>query len=129
MVSRDRERERSRARDDERGDPRAWIPRVLAPAAFFAAATLLVLVVHRSLNASPEQAASPPAPPAAVAGTTGATTTTNRPPSQRRFYRIRAGDTLDQIAIRFDTTVDDLLTLNPGIEANALTPGQRIRVR
>ena len=123
-MSRSRDRDRALDREHDR----SWIPRVLAPAAFFAAATLLVLVVHRSLNANPAQEEASPPPPAAVATTTGRTTT-NRPPSQRRFYRIREGDTLDQIALRFDTTVDDLLTLNPGIEANALTPGQRIRIR
>jgi LysM repeat protein len=127
MVTR---RDSDRRRDADAGADRSWIPRVAAPVAFFAAATILVVVVNRSLNSNPaEEAASPPAPPAAVGGTSTAATTQNRPPSQRRFYRIRAGDTLDAIALRFDTTVADLLALNPGVEANALTPGQRIRVR
>ena len=127
---RDRERSRDRRRDDEPGDNHSWIARVAAPLAFFAAATILIVVVNQSLNSNPaDEAASPPSPPAAVGGTSTAPTTQNRPPSQRRFYRIRAGDTLDAIALRFDTTVDDLLQLNPGVEANALTPGQRIRVR
>ena len=33
-----------------------------------------------------------------------------------RFYRVRFGETLSDVAIRFDTTVEDLLALNPGIE-------------
>ena len=127
MVSRSRTPDRDRGPDRD-GDDRSWIPRVLAPAAFFTAATLLVVIVNRSLNDNDGQRAASPPPPAASAATS-APTTTNRPPSQRRFYRIRNGDTLDQIALRFDTTVDDLLRLNPGVEANALTPGQRIRVR
>ena len=127
---RDRDRDRGLRRDEDSGGDRSWIPRVAAPLAFFAAATTLVVVVNRSLNSdAAEDAASPPSPPAAVGGTSTATTTKNRPPSQRRFYRIRAGDTLDAIALRFNTTVADLLQLNPGVEANALTPGQRIRVR
>jgi len=32
------------------------------------------------------------------------------------------------VAIRFDTTVEDLLALNPGIEPTNLEVGQRIRV-
>lgn len=124
-------RERGRDRNGEREDDvRAWAPRLLAPLAFFAAATLLVLIVHNSLNAdSSSNEATPGANGPTTAATTTGRTTTNRPPGQRRFYRIREGDTLDQIALRFDTTVDDLLRINPGIEANALTPGQRIRVR
>ncbi len=124
-------RERDRDRPGDRDEPpRAWAPRILAPLAFFAAATLLVLIVHNSLNAETTPETPRPAAPGATTGdTTTGRTTTNRPPGQRRFYRIREGDTLDQIALRFDTTVDDLLTLNPGIEANALTPGQRIRIR
>jgi len=130
----DRDRDRKR-RDREREDgrdehPRSWVPRVLAPLAFFAAATLLVLIVHNSLNSDAGTSATPPpAAPGATGATTTNPTTTNRPPGQRRFYRIRDGDTLDQIALRFDTTVEELLTLNPGVEANALTPGQRIRIR
>jgi hypothetical protein len=125
MVSRGRDAVAERSRV-------AWGPRILAPLAFFAAVTVLVLVVHNSLNAESETA-SPTARPAA---TPTAATETGRgragtAPSRRgrRFYSIRAGDTLDAIALRFNTTVDDLLRLNPGINANSLTPGQRIRIR
>ena len=42
--------------------------------------------------------------------------------------RAADGDTLESIAAKFDTTVDDLLALNPGIDPLALSPGQKIRV-
>ena len=105
---------------------------MLAPLAFFAAATTLVAVVHRSLTA--ETAASPtttaPATDATRTGSTdvGATTTKSGGP-KKRFYRVREGDFLETIAQRFDTTVDDLLQLNPNLDPNSLQPGQRIRVR
>jgi len=126
MVSRGRDAAADR-------DRTSWGPRILAPLAFFAAVTVLVLVVHSSLNAEPE-ASSPTATGAATATTatgTGRRERAGATPSRRarRFYGIRAGDTLDAIALRFDTTVDDLLRLNPGINANSLTPGQRIRIR
>jgi LysM repeat protein len=35
---------------------------------------------------------------------------------------------LGTIASRHNTTVDQLLTLNPGVDPSALQPGQRIRV-
>jgi LysM domain len=110
---------------------RAWAPRILAPLAFFAAATLLVLLVQSAMNSGSGEAAGPsPPPPAQTAPTATEPPTDTQPQQQqRRLYRIQSGDTLEQIAERFDTTVDDLLRLNPGIDAQALTPGQRIRVR
>jgi LysM repeat protein len=117
---------------NEESGPRAWAPRVLAPLAFFTAATVLVLIIHSSLTADSEGSTAPPAPTATGTGsaeTATLPTTTGQGTAQRRFYRIQEGDTLEAIALRFDTTVDDLLQLNPAVEPNALTPGQRIRVR
>ena len=125
------------------GDRNAWGVRVLAPLAFFAAATVLVLLVHSSLNSGSDgepPAANEPASGPANGGNeeeevgtgrgnqAGAQNPQGQPQQRRRFYRIQEGDTLESIAPRFDTTVDDLLQLNPGIDPNALTPGQRIRV-
>lgn len=108
----------------------SWVPRVLAPLAFFTAATVLVLLVNSSLKAKPERGndATPPAA-ANERGAGDQTTTARAGKRQRRFYRIREGDTLEAVAARFDTTVEKLLRLNPGVDATALTPGQRIRVR
>ena len=116
---------------DDEPPRRNWVARILAPLAFFTAATVLVLIVNSAMNAGNDDVdATPPAAPPPAATAPGATTTTATVPrAQRRFYRIRSGDTLEQIAARFDTTVDDLLRINPGIDAQALTPGQRIRVR
>ncbi len=43
-------------------------------------------------------------------------------------YTIRAGDTLYNIARRYYTTVNAIVTANPGIDPNALTIGQQITV-
>src|SRR5438093_7733506 len=41
---------------------------------------------------------------------------------------IQSGDTLGSIALKYDTTVEKLLGLNPGVDPNALHPGDaRIR--
>jgi LysM repeat protein len=47
---------------------------------------------------------------------------------KKKIYHVKVGDTLESIAAKFNTTVDDLLTLNPGIDPLALSPGQKIRV-
>lgn len=43
-------------------------------------------------------------------------------------YTIRTGDTLYKIAMAYHTTVNAILTANPGINPNMLLPGQRIVV-
>jgi LysM repeat protein len=121
-------------RADERERPRQrWGPRLLAPLAFFAAATILVMLVNNALNGGSEAATTTPPPPAGVATETAATgnepNADTVPRRERQFHRIRTGDTLEAVANRYETTVDDLLRLNPNIEPNNLSPGQRIRVR
>lgn len=109
------------------------MPRVLAPLAFFAAATTLVVVVQRSLTADTATSATTTGATTgttdrAGTGTTERTTKRGRG-AKKRFYRVRDGDFLETIAQRFDTTVGDLLRLNPNLDPNSLQPGQRIRVR
>jgi LysM repeat protein len=55
--------------------------------------------------------------------------TTPVPVKRRRFYRLKAGETLSDVAIKFDTTVEQLLALNPGVEPTNLIVGQRVRVK
>jgi LysM repeat protein len=106
---------------------RAEFKRYAAPVAFLAAVTIAVLLIRDALKAD-----SSPAPPTVTTTATTPTTTTatsrhRRPKPQ--YYRLRAGETLSDVALRFDTTVDELLKLNPRIEPTQLTVGQRIRVR
>jgi len=54
----------------------------------------------------------------------GTTTVGNAP----AFYTIESGDTLEQIAVDHETTVEALLELNPELDPVALTVGQKIRV-
>ncbi len=51
------------------------------------------------------------------------------PLKDRVYYRIRAGDTLEFVATKFNTTTHQLLLWNPGIDPHSLRPGQRIRVK
>lgn len=44
-------------------------------------------------------------------------------------YTVRAGDTLGSIANDNDVTVERLQELNPGLDPQVLTAGQRIRLR
>lgn len=93
-----------------------------APVAFLAAATIAVLLVRDGLRSDPTPASST-APTATVA------TVTAVAPGQRRFYRLQAGETLSDVAIKFDTTVAQLVALNPRIQPTNLSVGQRVRVK
>jgi LysM repeat protein len=105
---------------------RMWIYRIAAPAAFFLAATILVVLIERGFNGSSTDTGPTVLPTTSTPTTTSTTGTTTS--SKKQVYRVKAGDTLESIAAKFDTTVDDLLALNPGIDPLALSPGQKIRV-
>lgn len=109
---------------------RARMARYAAPAAFLAAATVAILLVRSGLDNGEAQP-----PPATTASTTSPATTgrgTTAPPTgggQQQFYVIEPGDTLAAIADAHETTVEQLLVLNPELDPVALTVGQRIRVK
>lgn len=54
----------------------------------------------------------------------------DKPIEKPKFYTVKKGDTLSRIAMRFNTTVDELMKLNPQIkDPNLIYVGQRIRVK
>lgn len=99
--------------------------RLAAPVAFFVAATVLIILVESGLNGGGSAATTSSLPTASTPTTTAGTTSG---PKKKRIYRVRRGDTLESIAAKFNTTVDDLLQLNPNVDPLALSPGQKIRV-
>jgi LysM repeat protein len=103
---------------------RAEFKRYAAPVAFLAAVTIAVLLVRSGLRAD-----SSPGPTTSVVATTNTTSTVVKRRPRPKYYRLRAGETLSDVALRFRTTVESLLALNPKIKPNQLTVGQRVRVR
>ena len=69
-------------------------------------------------------AARDPSTAVAVRSTDKPTATTKR----GRTYRIQNGDTLTGVALRHNTTVDELLKKNPGLRPNRIYPGQTIDI-
>jgi hypothetical protein len=54
----------------------------------------------------------------------------DKPIQKPKFYTVKKGDTLSRIAMRFNTTVDELMKLNPQIkDPNLIYAGQRIRIK
>ena len=109
------------------------LARFAAPAAFLLAATIAILLIRSAM--SDGAATTPPRANVPRTSTTAETSpgTTTAPrttvPADAEFYEIEAGDTLDLVADRFDTTVERLLLLNPDVDPVALRIGQRIRVK
>jgi LysM repeat protein len=127
-------------------DPRSrkQLTRYGAPAAFLAAVTIAVILIQAGLNSGSEStttvealpttstATKPPTTTKLVltgpqAGTTTTATATTTPGAE--YYVVESGDTLGSIAEKYSTTVDELMTLNPGIDPTALHIGQKIRVK
>jgi LysM repeat protein len=105
-----------------------WGARLLAPAAFLAAATVAVLLIRAGLDSNGEPTATRPTTTRPAQTATQPATTRSSPAPQRRTYTIEEGDTLDQVALDHDTTVERLLELNPQIDPTSLQVGQRIVV-
>jgi Tfp pilus assembly protein FimV len=110
---------------------RPTVARIAAPVAFLVAVTVAVLLIRPALRdaagAAPRTTLRPPvhrsaAPPAPRPARRAAD-------ANREFYEIRAGDTLGSVASRYETTVETLGELNPGIDPTGLQVGQRIRVK
>lgn len=104
------------------------LTRYAAPVVFLAAVTVAALLVRAGLSEG-NDGSQPRATVVGTTGTTPTTTTRARPPARARFYEIQPGDTLETVAAEFDTTVEQLLILNPDIDPVALGIGERIRVK
>lgn len=118
-----------RRRASRRGDSFA---RYAAPIVFLAAFTIAVLLVRAGLS-DDGGATTTTVPVSTAAATTSATgTVTERRPAKKpkaQYYVIESGDTFGTVAAKFDTTVEALQALNPGVSSTSLTVGQRIRVK
>ena len=101
--------------------------RLAAPAAFLAGITIAVLLVRAGLSDGETTTAAQTSVATATATTTAPTQTATEP--KPVFVEVESGGTLDQIALDNDTTVEQLLQLNPGLDPTGLQVGQRIRVR
>jgi LysM repeat protein len=124
-------------------DPRRRqeLARYGAPAAFLAAVTIAVILIRAGLSGggSDSSVTTVGGLPTTARTTTQTTTkivlTTPQPATTgtttpgAEYYTVKSGDTLGSIASQYDTTVDELMTLNPGIDPNAMHIGERLRVK
>ena len=100
--------------------------RVAAPVAFLAGVTLAVVLVRAGLSDDRQETTQVQV---VSRTTTAATTRRTTTRAQPVFATVESGDTLDQIALDHDTSVERLLELNPELDPRELQVGQRVRVR
>jgi LysM repeat protein len=104
--------------------------RLLAPLALVAVAAALFVIVSNGSGGPGDESAGPASSSAPASGRTTATPASRSTRTRRRStYRVRAGDTPSGIAERTGISVARLLELNPDLDAQALTVGQRLKLR
>ncbi len=110
--------------------PRRSPARYLAPLAIVAFLIALSVVVSsgQEEESSGSRAGSATAEPASSRESTSERSRTPRR-STRRTYTVRAGDTPSTIAERTGIALEQLEALNPDIDPQQLSPGQRLRLR
>jgi LysM repeat protein len=99
--------------------------RFLAPLALVGFVIALLMVVTSSQN-QPEGSGAPNQ----SSGTPAASPTgTAQKPKGRRRYTVKAGDTPSSIAEKTGVPLEEILRLNPDLDPQTLSPGQRIKLR
>ena len=115
------------------------LSRWLAPLALLASLLAVLLIISATTGDEETQSGSGPTTEEReeARGETGAgggsgtgtgTQARTSTGSQRRTYTVRPGDTLALIAERTGVSVEELQELNPEIDPNSLTVGEKIRL-
>jgi LysM repeat protein len=117
---------------------RRELTRYGVPAAFLVAVTIAVLLVKAGLSggdgltttvgALPTTSTTTSSPTTTRLVLTTPTSTTTTTAQEGEYYEVESGDTLGSIAEKYDTTVEELVRLNPGVDPTGLRVGDRIRV-
>jgi LysM repeat protein len=102
-----------------RRSPARW----LAPIAVLACAFAVYTVVHRGLQDTTSSTTSKPSA-AAKSAAQG-----KRGGKRRRRYVVKAGDTLSAISVKTGVPLETIQRLNPGLDAQSLRTGQKVKLR
>jgi LysM repeat protein len=101
--------------------------RFLAPLALVAVVIALIMVVSSSLNPTDTTTGSRNQP--SDQPTTSSKGKTKKQKKGPRRYVVKNGDTPSSIAEKTGVPLDEILRLNPDLDPQTLSPGQRIKLR
>ncbi len=102
--------------------------RFLAPLALVAVLVALFAIVSGP-STSEEEATPDQATEAQPTGTPESRDEGERERRPRRTYMVKPGDTPSQIAEETGVPLEQILELNPDLDPQTLSPGQRLRLR
>jgi LysM repeat protein len=106
--------------------------RFLAPLALIAFAIVFVSVLNSSGSKGKDDSGSKSAATTTAkqaGGTSTTTAKTSKPKAKKpKTYTIQAGDTLGSIAEKSGVPLTTIMELNPQVDSNALTTGQKIKL-
>lgn len=120
--------------------PSSFPSRYLAPAALLGALLAVVIVFTSSTGDDPPDERSAASAPSTTEGRERASTssrtstearttaTTETTAGEGGTHTVEVGDTLGTIAEENDTTVEELQSLNPDVDPQSLTVGERIQL-
>ena len=106
------------------------LARIAAPVVFLAAIVVLVALVFQSgiVDGAGDNATPTPTPKATKTKSSGGGGNQGTTTVKVKKYTVKDGDTLSAIAVKYDTTVNDILALNPDMSTSTLVVGSIIRV-
>jgi LysM repeat protein len=102
--------------------------RFLAPLALVAVVIALFMVVNSSMN----DTETTTGPRKQSTGQSDGSSSNAKPTKKRkgpRRYIVKNGDTPSSIAEKTGVPLDDIMRLNPDLDPQTLSPGQRIKLR
>jgi LysM repeat protein len=102
--------------------------RWLAPLALVICAVAVYVVVDQTLLSNEDDTPVVSATSTSTARPTTATTA-RKGKAAPRTYTVKSGDVLSSIAEKTGVDVEELLRLNPDVEASTLRPGQKLKLR
>ena len=125
--SRERSRDRGRPRPERTRRRRgSLVARIAAPVVFLVAVIALVALAYESgiVGGTDEKPVATPTPVATKGTKSGGQTTK----VSFKKYTVKDGDTLSAIAVKYGTTVNEILALNPDMSTSTLVVGTKIKV-
>src|SRR3954447_5206789 len=99
--------------------------RFLAPIALIAVVFALYTVVHNGNARDPGKGGAETSQPTATATKTAAKKSSKK---KRKTYTVKAGDTPSGIAAKAGISLEQLEKLNPHLDPQTLSPGERLRL-
>jgi LysM repeat protein len=106
------------------------LARIAAPVVFLVAVVVLVALVFQSGIVGSSSETPTPTPTPKATKTKGGGSGSNKAGTTVAFkkYTVKDGDTLSGIAVKYDTTVNEILALNPDMSTSTLVVGTVVRV-